>query len=100
MVCDVERFYGSDFLGCDHFYRGVGCLRQGEMSMKTEKHLTLVDTGYPTGLSKIAQPYWDIRYAMLAMGDNLDAPEFVCAGSVFYAPICNEALPVMALRTL
>lgn len=58
--------------------------------------IALTDTAYPTRLSDIAPCFWDVRHAVLACGDNLDAPEFIISGGLFWGNLCREVLPAIA----
>ena len=53
-------------------------------------------TGYPVGLSKTHPAYWDAIWAMVGGGGNLDGPEAVLSGAVFYSRLLREAVPGIA----
>lgn len=53
-------------------------------------------TGYPVGLSKIHPAYWDAIWAMVGGGGNLDGPEAMLSGAVFYSRLLREAVPGIA----
>lgn len=58
----------------------------------------LTDTGYPSRISNLSPEFLDFRWAVLACGDNLDAPEFIQSGGLFYAPMIHESLPIIAYK--
>lgn len=53
-------------------------------------------TGYPVGLSKIHPAYRDAIWAMVGGGGNLDGPEAVLSGAVFYSILLRGAVPSIA----
>lgn len=53
-------------------------------------------TGYPVGLSKIHPAYCDAIWAMVGSGGNLDGPQAVLSGAVFYSRLLREAVPGIA----
>ncbi len=57
--------------------------------------LDVTSTGYPVGLSKIAFEYHDTAPVIETFGSNLDAPDAIISGGMFWAPLCNEALPAI-----
>ena len=58
------------------------------------RHLT--DTGYPTGISKINPAFRGDHFTVLACGDNLDAPEALLSGTLFWGPLLRDVLPGIA----
>ena len=58
----------------------------------------LHSTGYPVGLSKIAPEYRDAFWAMLGCGQNLDSPDWILTGGVFWAGLCQDAIPKILPR--
>jgi|JI10StandDraft_1071094.scaffolds.fasta_scaffold1979764_3 hypothetical protein len=59
---------------------------------------TLSDTGYPVGMRLIDCAYREVLPEIVGCGGNLDAPVFIVTGGVFWAPLCNEALPILLPR--
>ena len=49
-------------------------------------------TGCPTPLSLWSRPYRQVASTLLACGDNLDAPEWVITGKLFWGNLSQEAL--------
>ena len=61
--------------------------------MTTTAVKSITDTGYPTSMSRLNPAFWGDHYAVLACGDNLDAPEAVLSGMLFVGPLSREVLP-------
>lgn len=58
---------------------------------------TMTMTGYPVGLSRIAEPYRAVIASEYEVHGNLDAPEFFVAGGYFWSEsFGGEALPLLA----
>ena len=58
--------------------------------------ICLTDTGYPTGIGQLSLAFRDYSYKVLALGDNLDAPDVIISGGVFFQKTTRESLPAMA----
>ena len=61
-----------------------------------ERHLT--DTGYPTSVAKLNPEFRGDHYAVLACGDNLDAPQALLSGMLFFGPHLRETLPGISTK--
>lgn len=66
------------------------------MQNKSNRARALTDTGYPTGFSKISPEFRGTHHAVLACGDNLDAPTAVASGGLFWGAMSREALPCIS----
>lgn len=56
----------------------------------------ITSTAYPIGLNKIAIEYRDAFRVVEACGSNLDAPEIIISGGLFWGSLCRKALPAVA----
>lgn len=53
-------------------------------------------TAYPTSPAKFNPVFRGFHYASVACGDNLDAPDFILRGDLFWGTWTHEALPAVA----
>jgi hypothetical protein len=56
----------------------------------------LTDTAYSTGMSTLSPAFRGTHYAVLACGDNLDAPSVQASGGLFWGNLVQEAIPAIA----
>jgi len=50
------------------------------------------DTGYPTGLSRIHPEHRESFMVVQQCGGNLDAPEWIVTGGVFWGPLTRATI--------